>query len=106
MPSPYETLGVPPDADDDAIRRRYLALTREFSPETAPHQFAAIRKAYEAVRTVADRARHLLQGQAHDETVETLIEDATCRTPRRRISLDELLRATEPPPHPTRPERR
>lgn len=96
MPSPYEILGVPADADDAALRRRYLELTREFSPETAPAKFAAFRKAYEMVQTVGLRAEHFLSKQADDETVETIAEDATCRTTRRRFPLDTLL-STAPP---------
>ena len=101
MPTPYEVLGVPADADDAALRRRYLELTREFSPETAPAQFAAMRKAYEAVQTAAKRAEHFLSKQADDETLETIAEDATCQTNRRRFPLDALL-PTAPPTAPAR----
>ena len=100
MPTPYEVLGVPADADDAALRRRYLELTREFSPEAAPAKFAAFRKAYEVVQTAAKRAEHFLMKQADDETLETIAEDATCRTSRRRFPLDTLL-ATAPPTPPT-----
>jgi curved DNA-binding protein CbpA len=92
MPTPYETLGVSPEADDAALRRRYLELTREFSPEAAPERFAVIRRAYEQVQTAAARAEHFLFKQADDETVETIAQEATCQTTRRRFPLTDLLR--------------
>ena len=33
MSDPYEVLGLPGDADDETIRRRYLELVRQFTPE-------------------------------------------------------------------------
>ena len=47
MPDPYTVLGIPPDADDTAIRKRYLELTVQFPPEHQPEKFAAHRAAYE-----------------------------------------------------------
>ena len=55
-PSHYDLLGVQPDADADAIRTRYLALVREFPPETHPAQFQAIRSAYDVL--IDPDARH------------------------------------------------
>ncbi len=49
-PSHYDVLGVPSEADADAIRTRYLALVREFPPETHPAQFQAIRLAYDILK--------------------------------------------------------
>ena len=55
MSDPYEILGVTPQADEAEIRRRSLALVREFPPERAPERFAAIRVAYDEVRNPARR---------------------------------------------------
>ena len=41
MTDPYAVFGLPPDSDDDTIRRRYLELVKQFSPEHYPEQFAA-----------------------------------------------------------------
>ena len=79
-----------PDADDEAVRRRYLELTREFPPEQRPEKFAAIRAAFEKVRTADARARYRLFDAGADDTIDALIEDATCRTPRRRPSLSAV----------------
>ncbi|MBX9584029.1 MAG: J domain-containing protein [Gemmataceae bacterium] len=93
MPDPYAVLGIPPDADDGAVRRRYLELAREFPPEQHPARFAAVRAAYEQVKDVGARARHRLFGAGKDDPVEAVAEEAACRTPRRRIGLADLLAA-------------
>lgn len=49
MPDPFTTLGVDETAGDAEIRRRYLALVREFPPDRAPARFQEIRAAYEAL---------------------------------------------------------
>jgi curved DNA-binding protein CbpA len=55
MGDPFTVLGVAEDADDAAIRARYLALVREYPPDRAPDQFRANRAAYEAVCDVRKR---------------------------------------------------
>jgi len=55
MSNPYEVFGLPPDSDDEAIRRRYLELVRQFSPERHPEKFAAVRRAYESLRDLNTR---------------------------------------------------
>src|SRR4051812_14727538 len=97
MPDPYTTLGVAADADDDAIRRRYLELTRQFPPEQHPERFAMVRAAYEKVKDIDSRARHRLAEAGKDDTIEAIIEEAACRTPRRRVGLQALLAAAFPP---------
>ena len=97
MPNPYSILGVPTDADDETIRRRYLALTREFPPEQHPERFAAVRVAYEKIKTLDDRVRHRLFEVPKDDSIEGLIEEMACQTPRRRLSLQALLTAAFPP---------
>jgi len=46
---PFAVLGLDENADDDAIRRRYLALVRDWPPDREPERFQALRRAYEAV---------------------------------------------------------
>src|SRR3954468_24282353 len=91
MTDPYEELGLPPDSDDEAIRRRDLELVRQFPPEHHPQRFAAIRAAYERLRDVDTRLRQrLFEGGKHD-TLDAILEALTCRSPRRRVSLKSLL---------------
>ena len=97
MTDPYQVLGLPPDADDEAIRRRYLELVRQYSPEHHPERFAAVRAAYESLRDLNTRLRHRLFEAGKNESVEAIIEEITCRTPRRRISLEALLKVALKP---------
>ena len=48
MTDPYEVLGIDDDADDEAIRRRYLELVKRFPPEHHPEKFAAVRAALDS----------------------------------------------------------
>jgi curved DNA-binding protein CbpA len=96
MTDPYTVLGVPPDADDTAIRKRYLELTVQFPPEQHPTKFAVVRAAYEKVRTIDARVKYRLFEAGTEDTIEAIIEDAECTTPRPRPSLEQLLNAIVP----------
>ena len=98
MPDPYTTLGLTPDVTDEQARRRYLELIREFTPEQHPAKFAAVRAAYELVKDLDARVRYRLFDHGADDTIEAIIEEAACRTPRRRLGLTTLL--SDPPPSP------
>ena len=91
MTDAYQVLGLPADSDDEAIRRRYLELVRQYSPERHPERFAAIRRAYESLRDLDTRLRHRLFDAGQSESIEAIIEEIACRTPRRRLSLATLL---------------
>ena len=97
MSDPYAVLGLSPDDDDETIRRRYLELVRQFSPEQHPEKFAAIRAAYESLRDVTTRLRHRLFEAGKKETVDALIEELACHSPRRRLSLETLLATVKRP---------
>lgn len=56
MRDPFTVLGVDETADDAEIRRRYLALVREFPPDLEPERFQDYRAAYEAL---ADERKRL-----------------------------------------------
>ena len=56
MADPYEILGLPPDADETGVRRRYLQLVRQYPPEEHPDAFKLIRAAYEKLRTADAKA--------------------------------------------------
>lgn len=55
MRDPYLTLGVPLDATDEAVHAAYLAAIKACPPERDPRRFAAVRQAYETLRTQRDR---------------------------------------------------
>jgi curved DNA-binding protein CbpA len=94
---PYSVLGLPGDSDDDTIRRRYLELVRQFSPEHHPEKFSAIRQAYESLRDLDTRLRYRLFQAGKNESVDALIEEVTCRSSRRRLSLETLLSIVKQP---------
>ncbi len=52
---PYSILGVDDDAGDNEIKRRYLALVREFPPDREPERFQTYRAAFEALHTERQR---------------------------------------------------
>jgi DnaJ-class molecular chaperone len=91
MTDPYEVLNLPADADDETIRRRYLELVRQFTPEHHPEKFAAIRQAYESLKDLSTRLRRRLFDIGEHESVHAIIEELACRSPRRRMSLETLL---------------
>jgi DnaJ-class molecular chaperone len=91
MDDPYQVLGLPPDSDDEAIRRRYLELVRRWSPEHHPEKFAAVRAAYEQLRDQNARLRRRLFDVGKKESLDALLEEIECRSPRRRASLKQLL---------------
>jgi curved DNA-binding protein CbpA len=97
MSNPYSVLGLPPDSPDEAIRRRYLELVRQFSPEHHPEKFAAIRAAYDSLRDLDTRLRHRLFESGRQESVEALVEEIACRSSRRRLSLEALLSTLKRP---------
>jgi curved DNA-binding protein CbpA len=88
---PYRVLGLPPDSDDAAIRQRYLELVRRFTPEHQPEKFVAVRAAYDCLRDLDSRLRHRLFEAGKNETVDAILEELTCRSSRRRVSLKQLL---------------
>ena len=95
MTDPYQVLGLPPDADDAAVRQRYLELVRRYPPEQASERFAAVRAAYELLRDRDARLRYRLFEAGRSDTVEALIQEVTCRSRRRRPTLAELRAAAQ-----------
>src|SRR5215831_5872370 len=97
MVDPFSVLGLPADSDDETIRRRYLELVRQFTPEHHPEKFAAVRQAYEHLRDINTRLRYRLFEAGKNESVDALIEEISCHSPRRRLSLEALLATVKRP---------
>jgi curved DNA-binding protein CbpA len=91
MLDPFEVLGLPPDSDDEAIRRRYLELVKQYPPAQQPEKFKAVREAYDRLRDLETRVRYRLFEAGEKESIEKIIEDLKCQSPRRRVSLRTLL---------------
>ncbi len=70
LKNPYEVLGVPRDADADAIKRAYRKLAMEYHPdrnpgdEAAEERFKEISEAYATLRDPDTRARYDRYGDA------------------------------------------
>lgn len=91
MTDPYTILGISPDSDDETIRKRYLELVRRFTPEHHPEKFAAVRQAYESLRDTTTRLRYRLFEAGKDDSLDALIEEISCQSSRRRVSLKTML---------------
>jgi curved DNA-binding protein CbpA len=98
MRDPYQVLDLPPDADDEAIRRRYLELVKQFPPGQHGERFNEVRRAYEQLRDLATRVRHrLFEIGAENDSIEKITEELACRSPRRRVPLKTLLSLVRKP---------
>jgi curved DNA-binding protein CbpA len=97
MTDPYAVLGLSADSDDETIRRRYLELVKQFSPEHHPEKFAAIRRAYESLRDLETRLRHRMFEAGRTESIDGVLEELARRTSRRRLPLQTLVNAVNKP---------
>jgi len=91
MNDPYSILGISLESDDETIRKRYLQLVREFSPEQHPQRFAAIRAAYDEVKNFSRRVKARLFEQGKRDSMELIIAEIQSHSPRRRVGLAGLL---------------
>jgi curved DNA-binding protein CbpA len=98
----YVLLGIPVDADDEAIRHAFRVLARRYHPDTgsgSPDKFREVFEAYQTLRDPTRRAAydHSLQAPRPVRTrfpVEPLRAEST----RREAIWPERIR-----PEPTRP---
>ncbi len=56
MKTPYETLDISKDCNDETVKQGYLLMVKQFPPERFPEDFQRIRSAYEKIKTEKDRA--------------------------------------------------
>lgn len=97
MTDPWQVLGLPSDSDEAAIRKRYLELAREFSPEKSPERFAEIRAAYAALEDRDAVLHRRLFAPYGTDPLADLIEDVVRLEGRPRLTLAALAAALEPP---------
>ncbi len=91
MADPYTIFDLPPDSDDDTIRRRYLLLVRTHTPERDPERFSAIREAYEILRDPVNRMQYRLFEAGKDESIDAILKEAKARSSQRRVPVATLL---------------
>ncbi len=53
---PYAVLQIDRRADENAIKRAYFRLVRQYPPEQAPEKFQEVRVAYDLLRVAESRA--------------------------------------------------
>jgi len=70
----YEVLGLARDADGSAIKRAYLTLIREHTPESAPARFRQISEAYRTLSNPEKRAEYDAQERLPPEVEAGLTE--------------------------------
>jgi curved DNA-binding protein CbpA len=98
MSDPYEILGIPRNADETVVRQRYLELVREFPPDQAPERFAAIHRAYSALRDPAERVHNQIFRFDHpDDSFDRIIADLRERLTVARLPVDVLLALADSP---------
>jgi hypothetical protein len=97
MSTPFETLGVAPDASPAAIKAAYHAKLRQFPAHTHPEEFKTIRAAYEAIQKGVPQPNQdflklrPLEVSLDAAVVEQLREKALAKI---SVTLDELIRET------------
>lgn len=95
MAEPHAVLGISPDADEAALRRRYLELVRRNPPEKCPREFAEIREAYEQLRDPVGRLERQLFQVRCGESLDDVIADLRSRVQAARIPTETLLSLAE-----------
>lgn len=88
---PYQTLNLSTTADEAEIRRQYLRLVKEHSPEKDPEGFAAIREAYEELRDPVERMKTRLFGIRDDHQLDQIHSELLRRIRTARIPTSKLL---------------
>ncbi|MHB0958112.1 MAG: J domain-containing protein [Pirellulaceae bacterium] len=91
MRDPYEILGLDHDADAETVRRRYLELVRQYSPERAPQEFGEIRGAYDRLRDPVVNLESRLFNLTASHTLESLLADREPDVRQQRLSTEILL---------------
>lgn len=91
MESPYQTLQLSHDSDEESIRRRYLELIRQFPPEREPERFAEIRAAYEQIRDPLIAMEHRLFDIRDNNEFQHLLDQVRADPRSRRISNSDLM---------------
>jgi DnaJ-class molecular chaperone len=91
MTNPFETLGLSHDADTEAIRRRYLELVRQYSPERSPQKFAEIRAAYDRLRDPVVNLESRIFSVTASQSFDSLATQMRPDVRGRRIATELLL---------------
>jgi curved DNA-binding protein CbpA len=97
MNDPYAVLGIATYADDAEIRRRYLELVREFSPDRHPERFALIREAFDHLRDPAKRLETQIFRWSSTDSIDAIAADVRSRLAVSKLPIDLLLSFSDIP---------
>jgi len=84
MKTPFEILNIPEDSSDEAVKKGYLAMVKQFPPERFPNEFQRICASYETVKTEKARLKFALFDAAvpdMDELIRDIRADASTGRP-------------------------
>ena len=88
--NPYEILSVPRPATDVNIRKAYLKLIQEFTPDRAPERFKQIANAYEEIKNSAARIEYLVfNRETSERTPAEVLLEYSRSFPKEKINLDK-----------------
>lgn len=97
MPTPEETLGLNANADEAAIRKRYLELVRQYPPERDPERFTEIRNAYDQLRDPLKTLEAQIFKPGRGEELADILNDLTKESRNERYKTDALLSLASTP---------
>src|SRR5687768_15955614 len=96
MNDAWNDLSAPTECKDESDRRSYREQVRQFPPEQQPERFAAVRAAYERLKDLDSLVRLRLFEEGRHDSIEALIEEIGCQTPRPRFRLKDLIAVQKP----------
>ncbi len=90
----YRVLGITQDADGSTIRRAYLTLIRQYTPESAPDRFREIGEAYRVLSNPKKRAEYDAEERPPQHVQERLdeMQNLLEQDPARAVKLGKALR--------------
>ncbi len=93
MISYYLTLGVTLEANDHEIRKKYLTLIKQHTPEKSPDRFQQVTTAYEKIKSSRARIRTALFEIIENANTESaLLALGEAASPQRvRVGLKTLM---------------
>jgi curved DNA-binding protein CbpA len=90
--NPYRLLHVSRDSDDSMIRQAYLSALRETPPDSDPHRFAALNRAYESIKDERSRISYELFNAEPDgdSPIDALVRRARADGPPEPLPLEAM----------------
>src|SRR5438552_8026052 len=90
--NPYLILGVLPQANDEQIRKAYLAAIKETTPDTHPERFQEVSQAYEAIKDEPCRLNFYLfrTEPAGDSPLDALLGYLRARSQHKPLPFDAM----------------